>query len=179
MTRAAEIDWSPRWYTQAQVYEGKGIKEYPGALKNNPIILRWANQLGLKWITNDEVPWCALFVGACLRDVGIKAPASAAAKSYLNWGRELTFPHRGAIAVLDRKNAAGKSIGGHVAFVAGRRSDGKLMLLGGNQSNKVCIVPVDPARVISYRWPDGVMEQPGVLPLFKMSGDMVLSVNEA
>jgi hypothetical protein len=43
---------------------------------------------------------------------------------------------------------------GHVAFYTGD-TVGKLVLLGGNQNNAVCLRDYARARLISYRWPPG------------------------
>ncbi|WP_436835837.1 hypothetical protein [Enterobacter asburiae] len=60
----------------------------------------------------------------------------------------------GCIAVLTRDG------GGHVGFVVGRAPNGDVMLLGGNQSDQVCMRAFAPSRVTGYRWPAGVPDVP-------------------
>lgn len=43
--------------------------------------------------------------------------------------------------------------GGHVGFVVGRDQNGKLMVLGGNQNNRVSIAPFDEDDFVAFRWP--------------------------
>ena len=64
---------------------------------------------------------------------GIKPSGSLAARSYLSWGEKLAAPRQGCIVVLKR----GKGWQGHVTFFD-READGRLVCLGGNQSDKVC-----------------------------------------
>lgn len=98
--------------------------------------------------TDDETPWCSSFVCWCLEKAGYKSTNSSWAKSYLKYGTEMTTPKLGCIAVLTRgpKN-------GHVAFYAGHNGDGTISLLGGNQSNSVCIKSFPASMVLGYRWP--------------------------
>ncbi|WP_337036909.1 TIGR02594 family protein [Enterobacter asburiae] len=77
------------------------------------------------------MPWCAVFVGAMLERTGIKSTCFESAKSYMEWGEPLQTPARGCVVVLTRDG------GGHVGFVVGRAPNGDLMLLGGNQSDRV------------------------------------------
>lgn len=141
----------PKWYTIAISH--LGMKEIPGP-KHHAAIIKWWGLIRAPFL-DDETPWCAGFVGGCLEEAGIKSTRSAAALSYAKWGQPLAKPAVGAVAYMERRNAAGKLVGGHVAFVAGVRTDGALMLLGGNQSNAVTIAPFQPGRIIGYRWPNG------------------------
>jgi uncharacterized protein (TIGR02594 family) len=72
---------------------------------------------------------------------------SAAARSWLGWGRSVSRPRRGVIAVLQRG-----PVGGHVGFFI-RKDTERLWLLGGNQANMVSIAGYDPARLLDYRVP--------------------------
>ncbi len=68
-------DWlkeekSPRILVQA--VKQLGVKEFVGKT-HNPIILGWAKNLGLERIyTNDEIPWCGLFIAECCRAAGLE-----------------------------------------------------------------------------------------------------------
>lgn len=122
-----------------------------------------------------RLPWCGDFVETC---ISLSLPREKLpANPYLarNW---LTFgigcaPTLGAIAVFWRGSRNGTS--GHVGFVAGK-GDGALYILGGNQSNRVSIAPLDTARLLGTRWPSSAPLGPTVLPTMKGGK---LSVNEA
>lgn len=133
----------PAWLAKARSYLGQ--TEIKGR-KHNPVILRWWVLIRAHF-TDDETPYCAAFVGAVLEECGIRSSRSAAARSYLRWGVNIHGPAVGAIVVFKR------GAGGHVGFVVGRDTRGNLMVLGGNQGDKVSIAPFDVNRVLGYRWP--------------------------
>lgn len=137
----------PSWLCEARRYIGQ--REIAGT-KNNPLILRWWGLIRAPF-TNDETPWCAGFTGGCLEAVGIRSSRSAAARSYLNWGQKLAGAAVGAVVVFRRG-----PVNGHVGFVVGRDTRGNLMVLGGNQGDRVSTAPFDVSRVLGYRWPLGV-----------------------
>jgi uncharacterized protein (TIGR02594 family) len=119
----------------------------------------------------DSTPWCSAFVNWCLARSGIEGTNSGWARSWAHWGRPIDSPRPGAIAVWARGRTSPDEpvVTGHVAFVVEDRGD-SLLVLGGNQSDKVCIKTypkhgfltdtVDtptPVRelyeLIGYRWP--------------------------
>ena len=129
-----------------------GVKEIHGP-KHNPRVLEYmhATKWG-KWVKDDETPWCAGFVGWCMVNAGYGDAIpdySLGAKSWLKFGKSAHKPVFGAIAVKSRKG------GGHVGFVVGRnKKRGTLYILGGNQSDAVCVKEY-PERVwIDFRIPE-------------------------
>jgi uncharacterized protein (TIGR02594 family) len=124
-----------------------GVTETPGS-RATPAIVEMFAKSGHAGVKSDEVPWCAAFVGACLADAGLPTTNSLMARSYLKYGTELDAPQVGCIAVLKR----GQPPSGHVGFVTGW-DNGRIRLLGGNQSNKVCEQSYPIADVLGYRWP--------------------------
>lgn len=147
----------PPWFLHAQTYEKAGILEVPGAAAH-PTILSFFNYTtlkGTKLALTDETAWCSAFACACMEQTGIRSSHSAAARSWLTWGDELAAPKLGCIVVckrVDPKNTAAA----HVGFYAGHRSDDRFLLLGGNQSNRVCTKAEPYSNVLGYRWPKGV-----------------------
>jgi len=129
-------------------------------------------------VADDETPWCAAFVGAMLEDAGHKSTRSGWALSYAKYGWPVAYPAVGAIAYMQRKNSAGKVIGGHVGFVVGERADGSIMLLGGNQGDRVSVAPFSKARIMGYRWPTSRIPQRAPLPIYSKD-NAPLSWNEA
>ena len=151
------------WYNKAITYIG--LREIVG-IKHAPLIVRMWARVNMAGIKDDETPWCAAFVGSCLEEVGIKSTRTGWALDYAKWGQKLDYPAVGAIAYKRRVNSAGKTIGGHVAFVAGQNKAGQVMLLGGNQSNRVGIDPFHAGGILGYRWPSGYpLPVRGSLPL--------------
>lgn len=146
-----------------------GLSETKGSA-HNPLILRMWARIRAPF-TDDETPWCAGFVGDCLEATGIKSSRSAAARSYLRWGVPLGKPQYGCIVVFER----GPKFG-HVGFAVGKDRPGNIMVLGGNQGDKVCIRPFSPSRVIGFRAPPGVILDDFLPPI---DSDGKLSSDEA
>ena len=93
-----------------------------------------------------------------LEHVEIKSTRSVAAKSYLEWGKKLENPVCGGIVVFTRRG---------VGFVVGEEKGktGNLPVLGGNQSDVVCIKSFTTRNVVGYRWPEGQASTVAALPL--------------
>lgn len=159
----------PAWVATAERYIG--VKEVPGS-GNNPVIVGWLIRLKAWW-RDDLAPWCGVLLGFVFIETGIVPPkAWYRAKAYLDWGVPLNAPAYGCVVVFSRTG------GGHVGLVVGRDTSGRLMVLGGNQSDKVSVVPFDMSRVAGYRWPPNVSRAPNyLLPVFKRAGEA--STNEA
>jgi len=126
----------------------------------NPFIIECHATCTLK-ATEDETPWCSAFVNWCLSQAGIHGTNSAAAKSWLTWGDKLEAPRHGCIVVIRQKlkgqdSGTGSTSGYHVAFFD-HIQDGRIYLLGGNQSDSVKISSFGLVsyEVIGYRWPKG------------------------
>lgn len=123
-----------------------GVKEVAGAGNSNTITGYF--QASVQQKHPDSVPWCAAFVGAMLADTGYVGTGSLMARSYLDWGTELTKPVPGAIVIFKR----GAAPAGHVAFVDAVTSS-SLKCIGGNQSDAVTIASFSRTSVLGYRWP--------------------------
>lgn len=165
------------WVRVARSY--LGLREYRGN-RHNPKILEWWSKCRLPF-TDDETPWCAGFVGGVMEECGIRSTRSAAARSYnwQGWGKSLSKPCVGAVVVFWRKSRRGPY--GHVGIVVGRDQNKNLMVLGGNQGNRVSIKPFSRSRVLSYHYPPGHTPPRAIginnLPLVNSNG--VVSKNEA
>lgn len=155
-----------RWMAEAKKL--MGTREIPGP-KHNPWITAGWKRLGAGWFTDDETPWCGLFVAHCIEAAGLSFPKLfPRAKEWAKWGKPCK-PTVGAVVVFGRDG------GGHVGFLFGESAT-NFYVLGGNQSNAVNIMPIAKARLLAIRWPNELgLPHPG-LP--RMSGGTV-SVNEA
>jgi uncharacterized protein (TIGR02594 family) len=136
-----------RWLKEA--WREFGEAERAGT-RENPRIVALYRDAGHPEVVRDEVAWCAAYVGACLERTGIPSTRSLMARSYLEWGRPLTEPRAGAIAVLSRGSDVSK---GHVGFWLGETNDA-VVLLGGNQGNSVSVARYPKSRLLALRWPD-------------------------
>jgi uncharacterized protein (TIGR02594 family) len=123
-----------------------GLGEVKGA-EHSPEILAMWRDIKRGGIKDDETPWCAAFVGACLERAGIKSSRFESARSYLDWGVRLAAPAPGCVVIFSRPGGA------HVGFVVGRDASGDLLVLGGNQGDTVSIKAFKFERAIGYRWP--------------------------
>ena len=109
----------------------------------------------------DEIAWCAAFVNFCIATkwgldpneylaLGRPGTGRANARSFMDFGVSVAIPRAGDIAVFWRESP--QSWKGHVGIVHlpddGR---GNILLLGGNQSNCVCIKAYDQDRLLGLR----------------------------
>ena len=158
----------PRWMAEARKLIGQ--REIPGPKHNRWIADGW-KRLGAGWFTDDETPWCGLFVAHCIEAAGLPFPKMfPRAKVWAEWGKPCPATV-GAVAVFGRQG------GGHVGFLVGE-SHSHYYVLGGNQSNAVNIMPIAKDRLVKdgIRWPVQLgLPAPG-LP--RMTGGVV-STNEA
>jgi uncharacterized protein (TIGR02594 family) len=92
--------------------------------------------------------WCATFMNLVLKKLGYAGTNSDAAKSFSYYGRRISEPKIGAIAVLTR----GKN-GGHVGVVTGIDSHGNPIIVSGNHGHRVGEATYSRARVIAYVMP--------------------------
>lgn len=139
-----QIAGEPAWMRAAR---GElGVKEVSGP-GDNPRIVEYlqSTTLGRPANENDETAWCSAFANWCLEDVGMEGTNSAWARDWLNWGRRITTPVPGCITVFSR----GANYG-HVGFFI-EKKNGYIYVLGGNQSDSVCIDAYPESRLLGYR----------------------------
>jgi uncharacterized protein (TIGR02594 family) len=92
--------------------------------------------------------WCATFMNFVLAKAGYDGTHSDAAKSFAYYGRRISEPEVGAIAVLRR----GKR-GGHVGVVSGIDGQGNPIIISGNHNKRVGEAVYPRWRVIAYVMP--------------------------
>jgi uncharacterized protein (TIGR02594 family) len=135
----------PPWLRAA--FDMLGTREIAGS-KHNPKIVALFKDVGLRGITDDETAWCAVFVGSMLKKGGMPCLQSAAARSYLEWGKKTDSPKRGDVVIIKR----GTGWQGHVFFFLGIEG-GKIVGIGGNQSNSVSVSSFTLRDLLGYRTP--------------------------
>lgn len=128
-----------------------GVKEISGP-ESNPVVEKYldagfhSNRSGL----TDDVPWCAGFIAWCLETVSMQSTNSLMARSYSNWGRSSKDdPLPGDIIVFWRGSRS--SWKGHVGIYIGPVGSRRAFVLGGNQSDMVCISTYSLNRMLDIR----------------------------
>jgi len=139
------------WLSVARAEMEREVEEVAGS-GDNPRILEYFTATSYV-AGHDEAPWCSAFVNWCLRQSGFEGTGSAAARSWLAWGRGVDAPMPGCVVVLWRGSP--DSSQGHVGFYQGPSSElpAHIDLLGGNQGNRVSIRAYPQERVLAYRMP--------------------------
>jgi len=132
----------------AQALGYYGEREIPGA-KSNPIINAMLRSVGLP--ARDSIAWCSAFVNHIATEVGAERTDKGLARSWLGVGKMILPQHvlPGNLVILRRGKSRWQ---GHVGFVIRlNRKRGYVYVLGGNQSNRVCIRDYPLSRVLGYR----------------------------
>ena len=141
----------PSWFNVAN---GEiGVKEFSNG--SNPRIVEYAR---LNGFSDDEVSWCASFIKWCLQQAGQSVDGiTGMAKSFSRSSafEKIATPLYGSIAVYHRPPNPGS---GHVGFVQGIQG-GRILTLGGNQSNMVKISGYPASRLVGFYWPKGAPKQ--------------------
>jgi uncharacterized protein (TIGR02594 family) len=155
-----------------------GVQEVVGK-GSNKTIMEWRDELNQKGVkisgySDDDIPWCGLFAAIVVlraRGAGevVKDPLWA-----LNWskfGTAVKKPGLGDILTFVRNG------GGHVGFYIAEDAQ-CYHVLGGNQSNKVCITRIEKARCRATRRPPYKIAATTVKP-YEVKPNGAVSKNEA
>lgn len=134
----------PPWLAPAR--SKLGVKEIPGVIDDKDIRIFHASTVGGE--AADEVAWCSSFACWCMEQSGNRSPRSKRALSWLTWGDPIVAPVVGCVVVFD--HGGGK---GHVGFVVGKTADKRLVVLGGNQGNRVKLSVYGYDKVAGFRVP--------------------------
>lgn len=110
-----------------------GTNEIRGA-RDNARVVEYHQTTTLR-ARDDETAWCSSFVNWTMAQAGIRGTDSAAARSWLNWGQAVPINaasvRPGDVIVFPRGNNPAQ---GHVAIVSEVLDDGRVRVVGGNQS---------------------------------------------
>lgn len=122
------------------------------SVKSNPTILGWAKELGLGGIYNtDSIAWCGLFMAVIAKRAEKEYPyAPLWALNWAKFGTPISAPMLGDVLVFKRTTKGGTA--GHVALYVGEDST-CYHILGGNQSDQVCIVRKSKKTLFAARRP--------------------------
>lgn len=110
-----------------------GVHEIRGP-RDEARVLQYHQATSLR-ARNDETAWCSSFVNWTMQQAGVRGTGSAAARSWLQWGRavpkDAQHVRPGDVIVFPRGNNPAQ---GHVAIVSEVLDDGRVRVIGGNQS---------------------------------------------
>lgn len=150
-----------------------GTLEAPGD-ENNPVILSWAKETGLKSVySEDATPWCSLYIAVCAVRAKWEIPTFALrALSWVTWGNPSDVPMLGDVLCFKRK------AGGHVGMYIGEDSQ-CFHVLGGNQHDAVNIMRIEKARLVAARRANWKYSQPPNVRPVMLRPTGLISTDEA
>lgn len=150
-----------------------GVKEIVGK-KHNPTILEWADAVGLKKVyTNDEIPWCGLFIAHCAHVAGLQVVDKPLwALSWATYGTKVTEPMLGDILTFKRDG------GGHVGIYIGEDT-AYYHVLGGNQDNSVSVSRIAKSRLYQARRTAWKVAQPANVRKVFLEAKGTITTNES
>lgn len=142
---------------------------------NNPLIMSWANEIGgnvKKFYDADAIAWCGLFMGIIARRANKELPNDPLwAHNWSTFGNVTNKPKLGDVLVFKIVDGHG-----HVALYVGEDTD-CYHILGGNQSDKVCIVRKEKSKLFVARRPNYI-NQPKEVRQILLSATGLVSTKE-
>lgn len=149
-----------------------GTKEIVGK-QHNPIILNWAKELNLSNIyTEDEIPWCGLFIAYCAHKAGVQVVDRPLwALNWAKYGTKVEEPMLGDILTFKRNG------GGHVGIYVGEDSN-YYHVLGGNQNNSVNVTRIAKSRLHQARRTAWKIAQPSNVRKVFLAAKGIITTNE-
>jgi uncharacterized protein (TIGR02594 family) len=128
-----------------------GVREIRGS-RHNATILKYADEVGLGWINDDETPWCSIFMNWVAKEGGYERTGKANARSWLDIGNEIDYEDAEAGDVVIYWRVRKDSAFGHVGIFLGYSHDRtKIFTLGGNQGDEVSIEDYATSRLLGIR----------------------------
>jgi uncharacterized protein (TIGR02594 family) len=110
----------------------------------SPLVAEARRYLGTK-PTKRRTLWCGAFMNMILKETGHRGSGSDMARSFARYGRRVSGPQVGAIAVMSRG-----SNGGHVGVVSGIAPSGDPIVISGNYNDRVAEAVYPRGRIIAY-----------------------------
>ena len=153
-----------------------GVAEVTGRSSNRTII-GWRDELNaagvrIEGYSDDDIPWCGLFAAIVCHRAGKPVVDNPLwARNWAQFGTKADKASLGDVLVFVRNG------GGHVGFYVGEDAT-CYHVLGGNQSNRVCITRIEKARCIAARRPPYTNRPASAVP-FQLAATGVVSSNEA
>lgn len=127
----------PSWL---QILRGEiGVHEITGA-PAHPRIVEYhrSTSLAERFAVSDETAWCSSCINWTMEQAGYVGTNSARARSWLDWGLELSHPVEGAITVIQNRGNHRFHVALFISWLPElKETPTHINLLGGNQSNQV------------------------------------------
>jgi len=117
-----------------------------GSSSGNALVAEARKYLGTNPTARKSL-WCGAFMDLVLRRTGHKGGGNLAL-GYAHYGRRVSGPQVGAIAVMRRRG------GGHVGVVAGLDPNGNPIIVSGNHNHTVAVSVYPRRRIIAYVKPN-------------------------
>jgi uncharacterized protein (TIGR02594 family) len=150
-----------------------GTREFKGAA-DNPVILAWAEECGIRSYIHDSTAWCGLAMAVCAKRAGWEFNPSGNAlwaRNWSLWGTPIATAMLGDVLVFPRGDA------GHVALYVGE-DDAHYHCLGGNQSDMVNIVRKPKRPILAIRRAPWRIAQPANVRVVRLSSTGIVSTKE-
>jgi uncharacterized protein (TIGR02594 family) len=164
----------PKMLIEAISHFGELEHTGPGS---NPNIMAWAKEADVNgWYTDDDIPWCGLFVGIVAKRSGHPFPATKllGARNWAQWGEAIPVNRWMLWDILVFQ----RSGGGHVGFYAGETQTA-FLVFGGNQANSVSFSWIAKDRLVAARRPTYNIGEPANVRRIVLTQSGELSTNEA
>jgi len=126
-----------------------GTKEIKGAVANPDIVI-FDSYTTLK-ATSDEIAWCSSFANFIVFKTGDIGTRSAAARSWLDWGKVIHDPTPGCIVIIDRHDDANPHAAHVTFYVCDDVNTDHIQCIGGNQKDMVKMSVFPKSKVLGYR----------------------------
>lgn len=142
---------TPYWL--AMRYSGVAL-ERPGT-QDHPLIQWWLSLCGQPLDAHDEIPWCSAFASGMAWECRLPRSKSLSARSWLEVGTPIRLAAATpgyCVVILNRGGSPSPTATGpgHVGYFAGIE-DQFVLLVGGNQGDKVCVSRFPAADVLGVR----------------------------
>ncbi len=100
----------------------------------------------------DALPWCGDWVETVIKNSLPSEPFTGALGENPYWARNWTKFGKACPAVFGAVISYSRGSGGHVGILVGERGS-DFLTLGGNQGDRVNVVPIAKRRMLATRWP--------------------------
>jgi uncharacterized protein (TIGR02594 family) len=143
----------PLWLDSFARWKDMGVLERAGTA-DHPLIVELLALAGMPTeLQHDSTAWCGSSMNGAMLEAGMRGPRGPAkARNWEEWGAHLDKPRYGCVAVLWRDSLASGL--GHVACWLDDAPGDNMLLLGGNQGDRVHVAQYPRNRLLSFRWPD-------------------------
>jgi uncharacterized protein (TIGR02594 family) len=135
-----------RRFASARRAHGSVVSESVGSSSYSSLVAEARRYLGGN-PTGWAHDWCGRFMNLVLERTGHRGTGSNFALSFARYGRRLSGPQVGAVAVMARRG------GGHVGVVSGVLANGDVKVISGNHGHRVAESVYSRGRIVAFVLP--------------------------